>query len=185
MYFLRFCPFLLCSPLALLWFVGLFQSPSQFPFFIYSNIKRKRTSKHIFLCSLFSQHKRRSEGAGWVGEWWVVMLINMHTPVPLQLFAHWTLLITRALSEPMKADGSRQHQSSGFQLPPLLRWATFSCCTWENQFLLAKIAFCFRTHKTALGKEVVWLFFSLLCSFWTSLTWQAFLYLYIFFRWAS
>lgn len=41
MYFLRFCPFLLCSLLALLWFVGLFQSPSQFSFFISSNINRE------------------------------------------------------------------------------------------------------------------------------------------------
>lgn len=70
MYFLGFWPFLLYVPLALLWFVGLFQSPSQCPFSFSSNVNGKRTPKYIFFSSLFSQHKRGSEGADC--RWWMV-----------------------------------------------------------------------------------------------------------------
>lgn len=106
---LRFCPFLLCSPFALLWFAGLFQSSSQFPFSISSSINRKRTLKHIFLCPLFSQHKRGSEGA--VCSSWIVSGFagqHAHSCASLALCtlnaAHH-----KALSEFVKAERSRQH----------------------------------------------------------------------------
>lgn len=174
---LRFYPFLLCSPFALLWFAGLFESSSQFLFSISSNINIKRILKHKFLCPLFSQHKRGSKGA--VCSWWIVSGFTCQHAHSCASLALCTLNAAhhKALSELMKANRSRQHQSSGFQLPPLLQWATFSCCTWDNPFLLAKIALCFRAHKTALGGKRWFDCFSFLCSFWNSWTWLLFLYL--------
>lgn len=120
-------------PFALLWFVGLFQSPRKFPFSLCSNINRKRT-KHIFLCPLL--HHKRSERQPAVGEWWIALLIKC-TPVCLfQLLCTLTAPCHKALCELVKADGRQQHQFSGFQHPHLLQWTTFSCCTLRESVFI-------------------------------------------------
>lgn len=180
MYFLRFCPFPLRSPLALLWFIGLFQSPSQFPFFISSNINRELLNTYSCVLSSLNTKEDLKERAALVNDEWlcssactlVCLFSSLHTECSSSQ-GHW-------VSSWNLMDGNRQHQSSGFQLPPLLQWATFSRCTWENQFLLVKIALCFRAHKTALGGESGLIVFPFYLAF--ELVWHdRIFFIYIFF----